>query len=346
MSTKKDYYEILGISKNASADEIKRAFRKLAKKYHPDVSAEPESEQKFKEINEAYQVLSDSQKRAQYDQFGHQGMNFGNQDFNGFGDFNFSDIFQGFSDIFGNSSKSRNRYQKKHNIDQYFTINLNFFEAMHGITKSFIIKEENICSSCHGSGAKTSRDLKACFACDGSGTQIIRKSTIFGVIQQETICNRCQGEGQEIQRKCSECLGKKITEKEVNLEVKVPKGVDNNSRIKYEEKGKIDPLNKKKGDLYIEFKIKNNPIFKREENDLFTDIPVSYLDALLGKEIEVPTIDGLKTIELETGTNHNKIIRLKNYGAYSPYSRFNRRGHQYYRIQIQYPNKLNKEEKD
>ena len=345
MAKKRDYYEVLGISRDASEDDIKRAFRKLAKTYHPDVSSDPNAEEKFKEVNEAYQVLSNAERRAKYDQFGHQGIEFDQQGgFGGF-DFNFSDIFSGFSDFFGggfNRSRSDRSHQKQ---DWVMGINLTFFEAMHGVKKTMDIKAEQLCSDCNGSGAKDRHSVARCYTCNGNGVEAVRRQTIFGIIEQKQTCSTCRGSGEIIRYKCEKCQGKKKLVAKDRMEVNIPRGVDNGQQLKYPGRGGINTITKKKGDLYFELNVESSPVFKREESDLFTDVPVSYLNALLGGEIEVPTIDGVKVIDLEPNTKNKKIIRLKNYGAYDP-NNSKRRGHQYLRIKIQYPDHLSAEEKE
>lgn len=343
MAKKRDYYEVLGLDRNASEDDIKRAFRKLAKTYHPDVSTDPNAEEKFKEINEAYQVLSNPQRKAKYDQFGHQGIEFEQQGgFGGF-DFNFSDIFSGFSDLFGGGF-SRGRTDQRHQKQDWERgINLTFFEAMHGVKKTVQIEVEEFCSDCNGTGAKNASSIESCRDCNGSGVEIGRKQTIFGIIEQKQICANCRGSGETIRSKCSTCRGKKKISKTQNLEINIPKGVDNGQQLKYPGKGGINTISRKRGDLYLEINVESSSIFKREENDLFSDVPVSYLDALLGSEIQVPTIDGIKMIDLDVGTKNNKIIRLKNYGAYNP-NNPRKRGHHYLRIKIKYPNYISKSE--
>ncbi len=343
MADKKDYYEVLGIDRNASEEEIKRSFRKLAKEYHPDVSSDPKAEEKFKEINEAYQVLSKPESRAKYDQFGHQGVNFGQQGgFEGF-DFNFADIFSGFSDFFGGFNKTnRNHHQKQ---DWHLGVNLTFFEAMHGSSKNFKIKAEELCQKCNGSGARSNSDVVVCRFCHGKGVKIVKRQSFFGLIQQEQTCPHCQGLGKMIKRKCSECEGQKKLEKEQNIQIKTPQGVRNGWKTRLKGKGGVNTANGKKGDVWLEFNVESSRVFQRQENDLLTNVSVSYLDALLGNEIQVPTIDGVRVIDLQPGTKNKKIIRLKNYGAYDP-DDVSVRGHQFFRIQIQYPDAISLRERE
>lgn len=343
MATKRDYYEVLGLDRNASEEEIKRAFRKLAKEYHPDVSTDPQAEEKFKEINEAYQVLSNPKRRAKYDQFGHQGIEFDQGGgFEGF-DFNFSDIFSGFSDLFGGSFGS-NRDQQHQKQDFEMGLNLTFYEAMHGVKKDVEVRVENFCVTCNGRGSKSSTDVRSCSNCNGRGIEVVEKATLFGVMQQKQRCSTCRGSGEVIRNKCPSCQGRKKQIQKDILTVEVPKGVDNGQQLKYANRGGINTITRKKGDLYLTINVESNPIFKREEQDLFTDVPVSYLNALLGGEIEVPTIDGIKAIDLAPYTKNKKIIRLKNYGAYYPENP-RKRGHHYLRIKITYPDHLSSEEK-
>lgn len=331
---KRDYYEILGIDKNATSDEIKRAFRRLAKEYHPDVSSVPNAEEKFKEINEAYQILSNEQKRANYDRFGHESMGFESSNF---ADFN--DIFSGFADLFNQNPYGRHQ-RSEEKIDKIFVLNLTFFEAMHGVTKTQQIEFDVFCSKCKGKGGETNNDVVKCQNCNGRGHEVMQ---IFGLFSQKVTCSKCKGNGIFVKNKCSFCRGKKIEKRKENLEINVPKGVQSGQQMRFENKAKINTITKKSGDLFVEFYVEPNPIFKREENDLFTDVYVSYLEVLLGKEISVPTIDGIKKIDIDVGIKNNKIVRLKNYGSYDP-NNSKRRGHQYLRIKIELPNKLSAKE--
>lgn len=339
-ATKRDYYEVLGIGRGASNDEIKKAYRRLAKQYHPDVSTDPEATSKFKEINEAYQVLSDSEKRSRYDQFGHtaQNMNSG-FDFGGEA-FDFSSFFGGFSDFFG--QKSQHSQEKQH---LYYVINLTFAEAMHGTTKKFDLEIEHLCSQCQGSGANTPQDVQTCNQCSGQGYTRNHNSLFGALFNQQRICSQCKGTGSKITRRCSDCRGKQVYKERETISLEIPKGVNTGQHMRVAKKGKIDLQTRKQGDISFEFKIAKSPIFKREENDLFTDVPISYLDVLLRKDIVVPTIDGEKIVEIKEDVHNDQIMRLRGFGAHDP-NNSKKRGDQYIRLKIMFPKKITGKERE
>lgn len=342
MNNKKDYYEVLGVQKNASASEIKKAYRKLAKKYHPDISSETNASEKFKEVNEAYQVLSDTQKKQNYDQFGHKGANFGFES-NSSG-FNFGNF--DFSDFFGDFVNSNNKNQGNNNLDLLYTMNLSFFESMEGLEKKLTFNIQNICVDCDGSGAYSSENIQKCYECNGSGYSENNKNDIFKMFfNSKRICKNCDGSGQIINKKCKNCNGKKIIKEKEEIKIEVPKGINTGQRILIKGKGNIDPVSKKQGNLYVEFNVEIHPVFERiDNNDLLSTIPISYLDALLGNDITLPTIDGEKIVKISSCTKDNEIIRLKNFGAFNPNNQ-RKRGNHYFKLKITFPKKLNKYEK-
>lgn len=339
MSNKRDYYEVLGISKTATEDEIKKAFRKKAMEYHPDRNKAADAEEKFKEVNEAYEVLSDANKRKMYDQYGHAGVNgqgFGggagfdpfdifNQFFGGgsasthteFGD---SEGFEGFSDVFssffggGASSTSRRRSSRERDANLMISITLTFVESIIGVKKTVEYKIEKDCSSCSGTGADSEPDaIKTCSKCNGNGVEVIQKRTILGVIQTQTVCSKCHGEGKEILKKCQKCKGKKYLDEKVELEVEIPPGVSNDEHLKVSHKGSV--VNGKTGDLYINIKVIPSKIFTRKNNDVYVIAKVDPILAIVGGEIQVPTPYGLKTIKIKPGTKNGDIITISNHGV-------------------------------
>ncbi len=342
MNKKRDYYEILGIDKSATPEEIKRAFRKLARKYHPDVSEEHNAREKFKEINEAYQVLYDPVKRQKYDQFGHANINGQGFDFGNFQEFDFGDIFGDISSFFG-GGRGHGQTESKQKIYQ---LKIKFMEAMHGIEKEIVIETEHFCSACDGTGAESQADLKWCQDCNGRGIIDTRNNTIFGMIfNQQKTCKKCNGTGTEIKNKCNDCRGNRFHKKKETITAYIPKGLKNGQYIEISKWGKINLLKKTQTPILLQIIVIPHPVIKHvEDNHLFTEVPINFLEALLGKDIFVPTIDGVKKIELRPLTTHKKIVRLKGFGAYDP-NNPRKRGDHYFRIMIHWPEKLSREMK-
>lgn len=281
---KKDYYEILGVPKTASQDEIKSAFRKLAKKYHPDVSKEENAAEKFKECQEAYAVLSDENKRKQYDQFGHAAFTNGQGGFSGFDGFDFGSMDDIFGDIFrnfgfGSSSSSRNRSRGQDGSDLLYRMTLSFEEAVNGAKKDIKIEVEDECPECHGQGGFNSH---TCSECKGSGTVTRQQSTIFGSFLSKTTCPHCKGTGTSFERVCTECRGRGTVKQNKTLTVTIPKGVDNGNRLRLTGKGEAGVNGGLPGDLYIEFTIKEDDFYQRDGNDIYIVLPLTITEAVLG----------------------------------------------------------------
>ncbi len=337
MSRKRDYYEILGLDKTATTQEIKQAYRRLAKKYHPDVSTEKDAQAKFKEVNEAYQILSNPKARQQYDQFGHaafsgaQGADFSSF----FKDLNFEDIFSGFSSFFNQDEQRHSQHQQ----DNLYLLHLTFAEAMHGVQKRVSLPIEKPCPACQASGAASLNDLRRCQTCHGRGYETKRANSFFGLFEQKVVCSRCHGRKETISKKCSTCRGKQFLKTTEELEINVPKGVESQQQIRFAQKGRFDPLRRLNQDLYVELRVQPSPLYRREELDLFIKVPVSYLDSLLGKKIIIPTIDGEKSIQLDKGIGSGKIYRLRKYGAYNPLNQ-RERGDLYVEILVTFPSRL------
>lgn len=337
---KKDYYEVLGVSKTASQDEIKSAFRKLAKKYHPDVSKEPNAAEKFKEAQEAYAVLSDEQKRKQYDTYGHSAFEnngAGGYDFSGF---DFSDIF---SDLFGGSFGGFSNFgfgrgnQSKRGSDTLMKINLTFEEAFTGCTKSIEINENNTCPDCKGVGGTGEA---TCPDCHGRGE--ITQSVFGGAFVTKTTCSKCLGKGTIIKNKCSKCLGKGTITTKKTKEVRIPAGVDTGNRLKITGAGNPG-TNGPSGDLYLEFNVKEHPLFKREDSDIYLVLPITITDAVLGSKVNVPTLSGNVLLTIPSGSKSGDKHRLKGKGM--PEVRTGRKGDMYVILDISIPKKLSKEQK-
>lgn len=345
---KKDYYEILGVSKSASDEEIKRAFRKLAKQYHPDVNKEDGAEEKFKEIGEAYSVLSDPQKRKQYDQFGHAAFQNGGGagGFSGFSteDFDFSSIFD---DLFGgsfggfssfSSSKRANRPTK--GKDRLITLELSFMEAIKGCKKSISLDLDVECEKCHGKGGFGSKD---CSTCNGRGKVVEEQRSLFGIFQSEVICPTCNGRGKSFDERCNLCKGTGHTKSKKEIEISIPEGVDQGYQLKMTGKGEAGFNGGPNGDIYIEFRVNKSPIFVREEEDVYLEVPLTITEAIKGCKKEIPTLDGNVIIEVKAGTQNGSKVRLKNKGVHVVNSM--RKGDMYVVFHVVIPTKLSREQK-
>lgn len=344
---KRDYYEILGVSKDASKDEIKRAYRKLSKQYHPDINKEPGADEKFKEISEAYEVLSDETKRAQYDQFGHAGAN---QDFDGFGGFGgFSDAgFGGFEDILntffgGGSTRRRNPNAPRQGADLQYTMTLTFEEAVFGKETDIEIPREEQCSTCHGSGAKSGTHPEECPYCHGSGQISTEQNTPFGRIVNRRVCHHCGGTGQVIKHKCPTCHGTGKVKKRKKIHIKIPAGIDNGQQLRVAGKGEPGINGGPNGDLYIIFQVKEHEFFERDGDDIYCEMPISFVQAALGDEIEVPTLYGKVKLKIPAGTQTNTKFRLRGKGVKSV--RSTTPGDQHVIVRIVTPTKLTEKQK-
>lgn len=340
---KRDYYEILGVDKNASEAEIKSAFRKLAKKYHPDVSKEPNAAEKFKEAQEAYAVLSDETKRRQYDQYGHaafdqMGGGSGGFDFSGF---DFSDIF---SDIFGGGfgfgGGSSNSGRARRGSDSLVRINLTFEEAVFGCKKDITIDTMIECDSCHGKGG---HGEKTCSNCHGSGQVTNEQRTIFGAFATRTTCPTCHGKGVTYDTKCNKCRGTGRIRENKTIEVKIPAGVDTGNKLRLNGKGEAGTNGGPNGDLYLEFQVKAHPLFERNETDIYLELPITITEAVLGCKKEIPTLVGNVKLSLPAGSKSGDKHRLKSKGIADPQT--GRKGDMYVVLDVHIPKKLSKEQK-
>lgn len=339
---KRDYYEVLGVSKGASQDEIKRAFRKLAKKYHPDVSKEPDAEEKFKEAQEAYAVLSDESKRAQYDQFGHAAfdqMNGGaGFDFSGF---DFSDIFDGLFGSgfggFGSFGGRRGTNNSRSGADKLMRINLTFEEAAFGLKKEINIDVNEECSECSGKGGKGE---KKCSTCHGKGIVMQQQRTILGAFMTQSTCPNCNGKGVNYEKSCSNCRGKGTLRKNKTIEVKIPAGVDNGSRLRLSGKGDAGVNGGANGDLYLEFNVKEHPLFMRDDYDIYLELPITITDAVLGCKKEVPTLYGNVKLNIPSGSESGDKHRIKDRGI--SHINSSAKGDMYIILKVVIPSKLDR----
>lgn len=344
---KKDYYEVLGVSKTASQDEIKSAFRKLAKKYHPDVSKEENAAEKFKEAQEAYAVLSDENKRRQYDQFGHSAFTNSQGGFSGFDGFDFGsmedifgDMFRGFGFGSGFSSGSR-RNRTQDGADLLYRMSISFEDAVNGAKRDIKVNAEDECDNCNGQGGFNS---KTCPECKGSGSVTRQQSTLFGSFLTKTTCSNCGGTGTTFERICTDCHGRGRINKERVLTVTIPKGVDTGNRLRIAGKGEAGVNGGDSGDLYIEFTVKEDDFFQRDGNDIYIVVPVTITEAVLGCKKEVPTVYGNVELTIPEGTKNNSKLRLKGKGIDSDIN--NKKGDMYVIVNVVIPNKLNKKQKD
>ena len=357
MAEKRDYYEVLGISKNATDAEIKKAFRTLAKKYHPDVNKEPGAEEKFKEINEAYEVLSDPQKKQQYDQFGFAGMN--GQGFGGFGDFSNMGGMGGFDDLgdifsqfmggsgfgnFGFGGRSRTRSGPMKGESRYLGMSIEFLDAIHGAKKSIKLSVDKKCESCDGTGAKSASDIITCSKCKGTGRVTIQSRTPFGMMQRVGTCPDCNGVGKTIKNKCTTCSGSGYKTIDETIDINVPKGIQSGQQIRVQGYGERGSNGGDNGDLYIEITVRPHKYFEREGNDIYIEVPLSAVDATLGTTIDVPTCYGDVELKVPAGTQPDQLLRIKNYGVES--LRGSGKGDQYVKVKIEIPKKISKEEKE
>ena len=346
---KRDYYEVLGVSKSASQDEIKSAFRKLAKKYHPDVSKEPDAEAKFKEVQEAYAVLSDSDKRKQYDQFGHAAFEQGGAGQGGFGGgfsgfdfsgFDYGDIFDNIFDGIGGFGRRSSSNRSRRGSDSLMGMKLTFLEAVFGCKKDISLDVIEECDNCNGKGGFGE---STCDNCHGSGTVTSEQHTIFGSFLSKTTCSKCGGTGKTYERTCTSCHGTGRVKKTKKLEIKVPAGVDTGTRLKLSGKGDAGVNGGSNGDLYIEFTVSDHEYFVRDENDIYMEVPITITEAILGCKKEVPTLYGNVTLTIPAGSESGDKHRMRGKGIDNQTTR--QKGDMYVVLKIVTPKKLSREQK-
>jgi len=338
-----DYYDILGVSKNASSEEIKKSYKQLAKKYHPDVNKENNAEHKFKEISEAYAVLSDEKKRQQYDQFGsaeafHQ--QYSQEDI--FRNFDFGDMFGDsiFDMFFGAGGRGRKRTQRGQDLQ--YDLMLTFEEAVFGVEKDIHFDKHLVCEACDGSGAEDGK-MEACSHCHGSGQVRRQQRTILGNLVQVITCSHCHGEGHLAKKSCSHCHGEGRVSGERKVTVKIPAGVHSGSQLRVSREGEAGPAGSVPGDLYVVLHVKESNIFRREDYDLYLDLPLSFSQAALGDTIKIPSLEGDVSLKIPPGTQSETKFRLRDKGV--PYLQRHGRGDLFAIAKVCTPNKLNKEQK-
>lgn len=353
--SKRDYYEVLGVSKTATQDELKKAYRKLARKYHPDLNKDnAEAAEKFKECNEAYSVLSDEQKRAQYDQFGHAafenggmggGGGFGGAGgFGGFGGSGMEDIFDMFFGGQGGRGGRSSKAGPQRGADLRFDLEISFEEAAFGLEKEINLYRDEVCDYCHGEGAEPGSKVETCPECNGSGYVRYTQNTMFGQMVNERPCSRCKGEGKIISEPCKECRGKGTVKRNKKLKVKIPAGVDNGSRLRVAGEGEAGAKGGPSGDLYVYLYVKPHKFFERDGTTVLCEVPINIVQATLGADIKVPTLDGQVTMKIPEGTQPGKVMRIKGKGI--PSLRNSSRGDQLVRIKVVVPTKLSDKQKD
>ena len=353
MADKRDYYEVLGVSKNASDDEIKKAHRKLAKKYHPDLNKDnPEAAEKFKELNEAYEVLSDKDKKAKYDQFGFAGVdpNYGGGGgfgggFGGFGGFDMGDLGDIFGSFFGGGGSTRSRRnapQRGETLQQ--RVMLSFEEAAFGCEKEITIGRVETCEECGGSGAAPGTSAETCSNCRGTGTVTQTQRTPLGMFQTQSPCPNCRGTGKIIKTPCKKCSGKGKVRNNRTLKVKIPAGIDDGQSIQLRGQGGAGTNGGPAGDVIVTIGIRPHPLFTREGSDVLCDIPISFTQAALGDTLQVPTIDGKIEYEVPEGTQTGTVFRMRGKGIQNVNGRG--RGDQFVRVNIEVPKNLSQKQKD
>ncbi|MBF0715115.1 molecular chaperone DnaJ [Gemelliphila palaticanis] len=320
---KRDYYEVLGLSKGASSQEIKKAYRKLSKQYHPDINKAPDADEKFKEITEAYEVLSDDNKKAQYDQFGHAAFEQGGAGgFGGFGGFgggfsgaDFEDLGDIFSSFFGGGGRRRNPNAPRQGEDLLQRLNISFNDSVFGTKKTIKLRKEVTCETCNGSGAKDSSSVSTCTTCHGSGVETYVQSTVFGQVQSQRTCSTCSGTGKIIKDKCAHCFGKGYNNKEVEYEVDIPAGIKTGQRVRLQGKGGPGVNGGPAGDLFIEVIVSEDRYFHREGDDIYTELELSPAQAALGAKIDVRTLTGEIELTVPAGTQHGRKFKLTGKGV-------------------------------
>jgi molecular chaperone DnaJ len=340
----KDYYKTLGLEKGASKEQIKKAYKKLAKKYHPDLNKDnPEAEKKFKEVNEAASVLNDEKKRQQYDQFGSDGPQFGGGSgfgggFNGgFEGFDVNDIFNSF---FGGGGRSRSR-GPKNGADLRYDIEITLEDAAKGLEKKVKLKKNATCKKCDGHGGT---NITTCGTCNGAGQVNRQQRTPFGIFQSQSMCPTCKGKGKSYTDECHTCHGAGQTIQEKTIKITVPSGIETGTRLRMSGEGEPGEPGARQGDLYVFVHIAEHKVFERNGNDLYLEVPISYAQAVLGDSIEVPTILSKAKLKIPTGTQPGTLLRMKGEGM--PALRSSTKGNQYVKIQVEVPTKISKKQKE
>ncbi|OEF96235.1 molecular chaperone DnaJ [Desulfuribacillus alkaliarsenatis] len=346
--SKRDYYEVLGVKKDATPEEIKKAYRQLARKLHPDVNKDdPKAEEKFKETKEAYDILSSQEKRAQYDRFGHAGPQ--GQGFGGFGGFEEADFSGGFSDIFdmffgGGGGGGRATNRPRRGSDLRYDLAITLKEAMTGKEVEVKIPRQENCPTCDGSGAASKSDIETCTVCNGTGQEETMQNTPFGRIVNRRVCSACHGQGKKIKKVCQDCKGQGKIRKTKTIKINIPAGVDTGAKIRVSGEGEPGENGGPTGDLFIFINVKPHEFFERNGDDLYCEVPITFAQAALGDDIEVPTIDGKVRLKVPAGTQTGKLFRIKGKGA--PRLRGYGTGDQFVKTVVVTPTNLTSKQKE
>lgn len=348
MPKEKDYYKILGVSKNATKEEIKAAYKKLAKHYHPDLNKSPDATEKFKEINEAAAVLGDDQKRAQYDQFGTTSQ------FEGFSGFDFSDFMSDISGfgfdidemverIFGGGFGPKRTRRRQRGTDLRYDLEIELEDAAFGATKTINVPRLSECDKCDGTGAESPSDIITCSECNGRGITTRTQRTHFGMFSTTTTCRKCKGEGTYIKNECNECYGNGVVKKTRKIELKIPAGAYDGTNLRVQGEGEASQKGVPAGDLYVIIHIKPHKIFERRGNDIYVKVPISFATAASGGSIEVPTLNGKASLKIPSGTQSNTVFRMRGQGI--PELHSHHIGDEHIEVYITVPEKLTKKQK-
>ncbi len=350
MSQKKDYYEVLGVDRGCTEEELKKSYRKLSKKHHPDLNPnDTASEDKFKEISEAYEVLSDSNKRRQYDQFGHSsqggggGGGFGGGGFGGFEGFDFGDIFEGF---FGGNGFGRNSNPNSPKVGEDINQStvISFLEACKGVKKTINIAYKKSCESCRGNGSESGTSLESCGQCKGSGVIKVQQRTAFGAISSSRACTSCNGKGKIIKKSCVPCGGRGFKEEISDINIDIPAGIDHGQTLSIRNSGHAGLNGGPRGDLNLTVSVSADSLFKRKGYDIICELPITYMQAVLGDDVVVPTIDGKVKYSISAGTQPGTVFRLKGKGV--PHVNSRSKGDQYVEVNVEVPKNMTKAQKE
>ncbi|MCF7798608.1 molecular chaperone DnaJ [Candidatus Woesearchaeota archaeon] len=349
--TKKDYYKTLGINKDASKEEIKKAYKKMAKQYHPDLNeGDTEAEKKFKEVNEAASVLGDDNKRAQYDQFGSEGMKYGGAGGpgGGFGGFNFSGSGFDFNDIFdsffgggGGGFNTAGRRGPRQGADLRYDLDVTLEEVATGVDKKVKMKKKITCNDCDGHGG---HGITTCAQCGGKGVTTTVRRTPFGAMQTQTTCNACNGMGEVVDEVCTTCQGKGFVHGEKTIKITIPEGIEDGMRLRMQGEGEPGEPGAPAGDLYIFIHEKNHQFFRRDGTNLYIEVPITFSQAVFGDKITVPTITGKAELKIPSGTQPGTLLRMKNKGL--PHVQHSDIGDQYVKIQVEVPTSISRKQKE